>query len=409
MNGLDKIIIVEWSDNMKELSVREPRYSLITLILFFSGLTIMSSFYATIPLISVFSKEFSVPEGQAVWTSSLFTLSFAIGCLVFGPLSDRIGRKKVMLGGLVALTIVTIILGFQSNLYSIIVLRGIQGLTAATFSPIVLPYVMELFPQNKRVFALSCMSAGFLMAGIVGQVFSSFISSQLGWQYVFLILAAIYVILTLLMIFFIPNLPANGVRIGETFKLIGKTLGQKSLWFAFAIALVMLLSFVGMYTALGKFLSSPLFGFSNEQILYVRSVGAIGMALSLFASTLVKKFSVIPVLRSAIILSAASLILLGFGANMVFMIVISVVFVSGIAVAIPSLVSLVGELGGAARGAAISIYTVVVNLGATIGPILVVQLLGTGNYVLTFSSLAGCLLLGLLATIFVKRYIPARN
>ncbi|MFB6362810.1 MFS transporter [Paenibacillus elgii] len=64
------------------------------LILFFSGLTIMSSFYATISLISVCSKEFSVPEGQAVWTSSLFTFSFAIGCLVFGPLSDRIGRKK---------------------------------------------------------------------------------------------------------------------------------------------------------------------------------------------------------------------------------------------------------------------------------------------------------------------------
>ncbi|MFB6362809.1 MFS transporter [Paenibacillus elgii] len=239
-----------------------------------------------------------------------------------------------MLGGLVALTIVTIILGFQSNLNSIIV-----------------------------VFALSCMSAG---SGIVGQVFSSFISSHLGWQYVFIILAAIYFILTLLMIFFIPTLPANGVRIAETFKLIGKTLGQKSLWFAFVIALVMLLSFVGMYTALGKFLSSPLFGFSNEQILCVRSVGIIGMVLSLFASTLVKKFSLIPVPRSAIILSAASLILLGFGSNMVYMIVISVVFVSGIAVAIPSLVSLVGELGGAARGAAISIYTVIVNLGATI-------------------------------------------
>lgn len=369
----------------------------------------MSSFYATIPLISVFSKEFSVPEGQAVWTSSLFTLSFAIGCLVFGPLSDRIGRKKVMLGGLVALTIVTIILGFQSNLYSTIVFRGIQGLTAATFSPIVLPYVMELFPQNRKVFALSCMSAGFLMAGIVGQVFSSFVSFHLGWQYVFIILAAIYFILTLLMISFIPNLPANGVRVAEAFKQMRKTLGQKSLWFAFVIALVMLLSFVGMYTALGKFLSSPLFGFSNQQILYVRSVGIIGMLLSLFAGALVKRFSVIPILRSAIILSAAALILLGFGANMVFIVVISVVFVSGIAVAIPSLVSLVGELGGAARGAAISIYTVIVNLGATIGPILVVQLLGTGNYVLTFSILACCLLLGFLATFFVKRFMPARS
>lgn len=186
-----------------------------------------------------------------------------------------------------------------------------------------------------------------------------------------------------------------------------KTLGQKSLWFV--IALVMLLSFVGMYTALRKFLSGPLFGFSNQEILYVRSVGIIGMLLSLFAGALVKRFSVIPKLRSAIILSAAALILLGFGANMVFIVVISVVFVSGIAVAIPSLVSLVGELGGAARGAAISIYTVIVNLGATIGPILVVQLLGTGNYVLTFSILACCLLLGFLATFFVKRFMPARS
>lgn len=391
---------------MKELYISEQRYSFITLILFISGIAIMSSFYATIPLISVLSKEFSVSEGHAVWASSLFTLSFAVGCLLFGPLSDRVGRKKVMLWGLAALTIVTIFLGFQSSLYSIILFRGIQGLTAATFSPVVLPYVMELFPQNKKVFAISCMSTSFLMAAIIGQVFSSFVSSHLGWRYVFIILAALYFILTLLMLFLIPNLPANGIRVADTFKQMRKTMAQKSLWFAYIIALVMLLSFVGMYTALGQFLSSPLFGFSDQQILYVRSLGIFGMLMSLFAGSLIKRFSVIPILRSALILSASALILLGFGANMVFIIVMSIVFVSGIAVAIPSLVSLVGELGGAARGAAISIYTVIVNLGATIGPILAIQLLGTGSYALTFSILACCLLLGLLATFFVKHVAP---
>ncbi|WP_200901332.1 hypothetical protein [Paenibacillus sp. DMB20] len=186
-----------------------------------------------------------------------------------------------------------------------------------------------------------------------------------------------------------------------------KTLGQKSLWFAYVIALVMLLSFVGMYTALGDFLSSSLFGFSNQQILYVRSIGIVGMLMSLFAGSLVRRFGMISTLRSAIILAATGLILLGLGTNMVFIIVMSVVFVSGIATAIPSLVSLVGELGGSARSAAISIYTVVVNLGATIGPILAVQMLGTGNYVITFLIFAGCLLLGLLATLFVKRVSPA--
>lgn len=311
-----------------------------------------------------------------------------------------------MLGGLAALTITTIILGFQSSLSSVIFFRGIQGLTAATFSPVVLPYVMELFPQNKRVFAVSCMSASFLMAGIIGQVFSSFVSFHLGWQYVFIILAAIYFILTILMIFFIPKLPANGIRVTAAFKQMRKTLGQKSLWFAYVIALVMLLSFVGMYTALGQFLSSSLFGFTNQQILYVRSIGIVGMLMSLFASSLVRRFGMISTLRSAIILAATGLILLGLGTNMVFIIVMSVIFVSGIATAIPSLVSLVGELGGSSRGAAISIYTVVVNLGATIGPILAIQMLGTGNYVLTFLILAGCLLLGLLATFFVKHVSP---
>ncbi|WP_232699169.1 MFS transporter [Brevibacillus daliensis] len=393
--------------NDLKLKVKEQHYSFITLILFFSGLAIMSSFYATIPLISVLSKEFSVSDSQAVWASSSFTFSFAAGALLFGPLSDRFGRKRIMLGGLAALTIITIFLGFQSSLLSVILFRAIQGFAAATFSPVVLPYVMELFPQHKKVFAISCMSASFLMAGIIGQVFSSFVSFHLGWQYVFIILAAIYFILTLLMLFFIPNLPANGVRVAETFKQMRNTLSQKSLWLAYVIALVMLLSFVGMYSALGDFLSSPLFGFTNQQILYVRSLGIIGMLMSLFASGLVKKFGVIPILRSAIILSAIGLILLGLGANMVFIIVMSVVFVSGIAVAIPSLVSLVGELGGAARGAAISIYTVIVNLGATIGPILAVMLLNTGNYVLTFSILACCLLLGLLATFFIKRVSPA--
>lgn len=391
---------------MKELYISKQRYSFIILILFISGLAIMSSFYATIPLISQLSKEFSVSDGHTVWVSSLFTLSFAVGCLLFGPLSDRVGRKKVMLWGLAALTIVTIFLGFQSSLYSIILFRGIQGLTAATFSPVVLPYVMELFPQSKKVFAISSMSTSFLMAAIIGQVFSSFVSSHLGWRYVFIILAALYFILTLLMLFFIPNLPANGISVADTFKQMRKTMAQKSLWFAYIIALVMLLSFVGMYTALGQFLSSPLFGFSDQQILYVRSLGIFGMLMSLFAGSLTKRFSVLPILRSALILSASALILLGFGANMVFIIVMSIVFVSGIAVAIPSLVSLVGELGGAARGAAISIYTVIVNLGATIGPILAIQLLGTGNYALTFSILACCLLLGLLATFFVKHVSP---
>lgn len=388
--------------NFLQLKIKEKNYALMTFILFWAGLVIMSSLYVTIPLISVFSQKFFVSEKQAVWTSSAFSFCFAVGCLIFGPLSDRYGRKKIIFCGLMALTIISLLLGFSKKLLLIIVLRGIQGAAAATFSPVALSYAVELFPPHKRVGTIGCISTGFLMAGIIGQVFSSSVNSHLGWNFIFIILASIYFVTALLILFFIPNRPANGISIITAFKQMKKVLGQRSLRYAYVVAAVLLLSFVGMYTSLGKFLSSSQFGFNNQQILYVRLVGVLGMLLSPLAGNLVKKFGVLSVLRSALTLAITGLIILGISTNMIVMIIASVVFVSGIAIAIPSLISLISELGGSARGAAVSIYTFVLFMGASIGPILTIGLLETGNYIVTFLALALCVLIGLLATFFIK-------
>lgn len=163
----------------KELNVVR-NYALMTAVLCWSGMAVMSSLYVTIPLIQLFTEFYNVSLTQSAVTGSIFSLGFAIGCLLFGAISDKYGRKKVILIGLIGLASISFLLGLVNSLSWLIVLRGLQGIAAATFSPVALPYIVESFPVEKKVTSIGFVSTGFLVAGIVGQVMSTVISQYFG-------------------------------------------------------------------------------------------------------------------------------------------------------------------------------------------------------------------------------------
>jgi predicted MFS family arabinose efflux permease len=364
----------------------------------------MSSLYITIPLISTFTDIFKVTPTQAAWTSSSFSFCFAIGCLFYGPLSDRFGRKTVILSGLSILAVISLLMGLITDLSWLILFRGLQGAAAATFSPVALAYVVEVFPPQRRVMTIGFINTGFLMAGIIGQIFSSYISQHYGWNLVCYLLGIIYVVTAFLILWFIPKSPVTHANTSITaiFRQMGTILTRKSLICAYAIALPILLSFVGMYTALNNYLSSPVFGFTAQQILYVRSMGIIGMLLSPYAGQLVEKHGLFSVLRTGMVLSIFGLLLLGISTSLVSIVVSSILFIAGLAIFGPTVIAIIGRLGGSARGAAVSAYTFILFAGASIGPIFALNILKTGSYFLTFLALALCLCFGLLASFFIR-------
>ncbi|MCM3728820.1 MFS transporter [Neobacillus cucumis] len=394
---------------MKEANVKvnhktsERSDSLITAILFWTGLVVVSSLYITIPLVSIFAEAFNVSTSQAAWTGSAFSFCYAVSFLFFGPLSDRYGRKQIKLFGLIVLTIVTPLVGLITSLSWVIALRAIQGIAAATFAPAALSYVVEHFPAEKRVTTTGFVSTGFLMSGIVGQVFSSLISENFGWDYVFYILGVVYLITAILVTFFIPKSDAPQIKSSMlgSFKQMGKVFTQKSLLLCYIITLTLLLSFVGMYTTLGSYLSGT-FGLNSQAILYVRCAGILGMLISPFSGKLVTKFGIHAVIRVGLSLSVLGLAILGVSSNLVFLIVMSVVFVAGVSITISTLISLVGHLGGIARGSAISLFSFILFMGATLGPIVAMGILNMSSYLLTFELLALLLGIGLIASILIK-------
>lgn len=386
--------------------IEEPvlNYPLMTVVLFWAGLVIMSSLYITIPLLSTFMVTFKAPAAQVVWTGSTFSFCFAIGCFFYGPLSDRFGRKTIMLAGISILAFISLLMGCITDLFWLILFRGLQGAAAATFSPVALAYIVEVFPPQKRVMTIGFINTGFLMAGIIGQLFSSYISQHYGWNLVFYLLGAIYLITALLICWFIPQSPvtyANN-RLTQIFRQMGTLLSQKALLYSYVIALTILLSFVGMYTALNSYLSSPLFGFTAQEILYVRSMGVVGMLLSPYAGQLVERHGAFFILRIGLTLAISGLLLLGVGTDLLFMIISSILFVAGIAIAAPTLIAIIGRLAGSARGAAISAYTFLLFTGASIGPVFALKISEIGGYSLSFIALALCLCAALAFSFFIR-------
>lgn len=382
----------------------EQNYSLMTTILVWCGLVVVSCLYITIPMVSSFSSSFGTTQSEASWTTSAFSFAYAIGFLLFAPLSEKYGRKQMMLAGLIALSVFTPILGVVNSLPFMVILRAVQGLAASTFAPAVLAYVVEMFPIVKRVTTIGFVSTGFLMSGIVGQVFSSLVSQNLGWSSVFYILGGIYLLSAVLLAGLIPNgevQQQKKVNVFAPFKHMGTLLFKKSLFFCYFITITLLLSFVGMYTALGDYLSQHPFGLNSNQILMVRATGILGMLLSPFSGQLVSKFGMRKVLQGGLLLAFTGLALIGVSSYLLLLTFMTVIFVAGISITVPTLISLIGNLGGESRGIAVSLYTFILFIGATLGPIVALNLLKTGSYVLTFEVLAAVLCIGFFSSFFV--------
>ncbi|WP_418302263.1 MFS transporter [Lysinibacillus fusiformis] len=365
------------------ISGNRENYALMTTILSWTGMVVMSSLYLTIPLISLFSDYFNISLTKAGFTSSVFSLGFALGCFFYGAISEKYGRKNIIVFGLFSLSMITLLLGLVNDFSFILLLRGLQGLAAATFSPVALAYTLEVFPNDRKVGAVGFISTGFLVAGIAGQVFSGYVSEHSHWHVIFYVLAVVYAITALLVVWILPKgvLQNESKNIWDPLKRIGIIFTNRNLIFSYIIAFVLLMSFVSMYIILGAYLTSDSFDMKSQNLIYIRAFGIMGMVMSPFAGKLAKRSNVLFVLKMALSLSIIGLTVMSFVSTVAGLTIISILFVGGIAV---------------------SMYTVILFAGTSVAPSISVYLIQTGSFTVAFLLLAATLSIGLVSALLIK-------
>ncbi|MBL7564592.1 MFS transporter [Staphylococcus saccharolyticus] len=380
-------------------------YNLITTIMFLSGIIVMGSLYTALPLTAAFAEDFHVPESIATLNGVIFSLTYSLSCLFYGTISEKFGRIKTILVGMSALVVICLVIGFVHSFIILLIMRALQGVFAASFSPAAMTYTTETYPPVKRVTAISFISTSFMLSGVLGQNMSEMIVSHFNWQWIYFILTLLYLILAFVILKNVPesshkNPDIKLLKFFNNFKDFKENL---KVFYCLFISLTLLIMFISMYSILNSYITSSQVAGDMSAASIVKLFGVIGMLLSLLAGRLSSRLGMKRVLSIALATSVVSLILIGTFTNIVVITIFSVTFVAGIAFSIPTVISKIGVVVNSNQGFFLSVNTVILFLGTAIAPILMIYVEQLTNFFIQFAVIA---LIGLMSLI-VSFFMPS--
>ncbi len=133
-------------------------------------------------------------------------IGLLLGSLIFGPLADRIGRRKVIILSGFVFGIFTFASAFSTNLTELAALRFLAGLGIGGTNPNILAYVAETVPERRRAFTLAVTLLGGFTGGIaLGSYIASKLLVSYDWHAVLYVGGIIPIVTCLLLIAFLPE------------------------------------------------------------------------------------------------------------------------------------------------------------------------------------------------------------
>ncbi|MCF6376137.1 DHA2 family efflux MFS transporter permease subunit [Nocardioides KLBMP 9356] len=139
--------------------------------------------------------ETYAPHGATVndviWVTSAYLLAYAVPILITGRLGDRIGPKRMYLGGLVVFTVASLWCGLSfalsTSIWMLVAARVLQGFGAAAVAPQTMAVITRIFPRESRGSAMSLWGATAGVATLVGPLLGGVLVDAAGWEWIFFI------------------------------------------------------------------------------------------------------------------------------------------------------------------------------------------------------------------------------
>ena len=138
------------------------------------------------PAMLAITKEFGVSSSWAPSSMSFYLLGGACVAWLLGPLSDRIGRKKVLLAGVLFFVVCCLLILLTQNIESFLVLRFLQGIGLTVISAVGYAAIQETFEERDAIKVMALMANISLLAPLLGPVVGAFLIDHVSWHWGFI-------------------------------------------------------------------------------------------------------------------------------------------------------------------------------------------------------------------------------
>ncbi|MCW5196728.1 MFS transporter [Buchnera aphidicola (Pemphigus obesinymphae)] len=286
------------------------KFKEVILAFFSAGLSTFAILYCVQPILPLFSEKFHLSPAQSSLSLSSATSMMAIGMLFTGPLSDFLGRKKIMSISLFLAAFCTIFCSTMHSWEAIIIMRALTGLALSGVVAVAMTYLSEEIDPIFLAFSMGLYISGNTIGGCLGRFLTSILATYFSWEIALRVIGISALITAGLFLYLLPNsknfnsAPLNTRKLFFDFLLQCKDPALSKLFF---IGFIIMGSFVTLFNYVGYRLMLSPFYINQTIIGFLSLFYLIGVYSSPQAGILTEKYNKGVVLISALLLMISGL------------------------------------------------------------------------------------------------------
>lgn len=348
----------------------EPGFRPVAVGLFFAGFTTFALLYATQPLLPALVDAYGITPGTASLSISVTTAALALGVIPASALSERWGRRPVMVGSLAAAVVFGLAAAVAPGFGMLLVLRGLEGLALAGLPAVGMAYLADEIHGEHLGGAMGLYVAGNSVGGFGGRIVVSALADLTGsWRWA---LGGIALLSAACLAVFAVVLPASrrfrptAVGVGELLRTARAHLADPVMRRLYAVGLLVMGVFVCAYNYVTFVLLGPPFRLPALVVGFVFVLYAVGTATSTRAGRLADRLGARPVLLGAAgvgVLGAVAMLVPWVGAVVAGLALVTVGFFAAHTVAS----AWVGQRARHGRAVASGLYLGAYYVGSSVG------------------------------------------
>ncbi|UVI28212.1 MFS transporter [Paenibacillus spongiae] len=269
------------------------------MVLWFGQFLVMAGMTMIIPFLSLYLQSelgLTDPHEIATWAGFIFAGNF-ITAFVFQPLwgklSDRYGRKMMLLRSGFGMAIVMVLMGFATSPWHLLLLRMVNG-TISGFNPASVSLISATTPKNRMGFAMGTLQSGGIAGTILGPFMGGLLADQVGYRPIFYITGTLLFLASLLALFVVKEsfdrtqaAQKPNVSVIEGFRRLGRIPQLMSL---FAVSFMIQFAMIGPMPLMPLYVQE-LLGTTVDLAFWAGFVGSAAGLSNLVAAPLLGRLS----------------------------------------------------------------------------------------------------------------------